>query len=138
MVGHGWGVIRDDLGPVMTKINFLGGLYIAVSLVSEIMQVVAVTEVQKLSQVEEDELFDFVSILSLVVAAIDVIFILWIFDSLNATMDYLENMNQTSKLQRYLRLRMIILFSILFVIVWSLFEIVNNYDEGIVDESGEW
>lgn len=138
MVAMGWGVIRDDLGDVMKKINFLGGLYVVVSLVRDIITVVAYTEVQVMSQEEEDELFDVVTILTLVIAFIDVIFYLWIIDSLNATMEYLESMSQMSKLLRYLRLRCILLFSILFAVVWSVFGIVDSYDEGIVDQEQEW
>jgi hypothetical protein len=138
MVSLGWGVILDDLGDKINRINFMGGAYIAVSLVRDIMAVVAYTEVQKISQEEEDELFDIVSILTMVIALIDVMFYLWIIDSLNATMEYLEGMNQTSKLLRYLRLRMILLFSILFAVVWSVFGIVDNYDQGIVEEDQEW
>ena len=138
MVSLGWGVIRDDLGAVMNRINLMGALYIAVAMVRDIMTVVAYTGVQKISQEEEDELFDIVSILSLVIALIDVIFYLWIIDSMNATMEYLEGMNQTSKLLRYLRLRSILLASILFAVVWSVFGIVDSYDEGIVEESNEW
>lgn len=68
MVSLGWGVVRDELGAVMNKINLLGGIFIAVSLVRDIMNVVAYTEVQKISQVEEDELIDVVAVLSLVIA----------------------------------------------------------------------
>ena len=63
MVSLGWGVVRDELGPVMKRINFLGGLYIAVAMVLEIMEEVATAEVKKISQEEEEELFDIVSIL---------------------------------------------------------------------------
>lgn len=138
MVSLGWGVIRDDIGPVMNKIRFLGGLYIAASLVRDIMAVVAFTEVQRISQEEETELFDVVFILTIVIAVVDVIFYMWIIDSLNATMEYLEGRSQTSKLLRYLRLRCILLFSILFAAVWSVFGMVNNYDEGIVEDEQGW
>ena len=138
MVSLGWGVIRDDLGSVMHKIHFLGGVYIAVALVRDIMTVVAYTEVQKISQEGENELFDIVSILTLVIALVDVLFYLWIIDSLNATMEYLEGLNQTSKLRRYLRLRSILLFSILFAVIWSVFGIVDSYDQGIVDDEQAW
>lgn len=138
MVSLGWGVIRDDLGSVMNKIHFLGGVYIAVALVRDIMTVVAYTEVQKISQEGENELFDIVSILTLVIALVDVIFYLWIIDSLNATMEYLEGLNQTSKLRRYLRLRSILLFSILFAVIWSVFGIVDSYNQGIVEDDQEW
>jgi hypothetical protein len=138
MVSLGWGVVRDDLGDVMRKINFFGGLYIVVSLVRDIVTVIAYTEVQVMSQEAEDELFDVVTILTLVIAFIDVIFYLWIIDSMNATMEYLEGLSQTSKLLRYLRLRCILLFSILFAVMWSVFGIVDSYDEGIVDQESEW
>jgi hypothetical protein len=138
MVALGWGVIRDELGPVMTRITVLGGLYIAVAMVLEIMKEVAVAQIKKISQEEEEELFDVASILSLVVALIDVIFYLWVIDSLNATMEYLEGLNQTSKLFRYLRLRMLLLFSILFAVVVAVFGIVDAYDQGIVDQDMEW
>jgi hypothetical protein len=138
MVSLGWGVIRDELGAVMNKINLLGGIFIAVSLVHDIMQVVAYTEVKKISQDEEDELFDIVAVLSLVIAVVDVIFFLWIIDALNGTMEYLENLSQNSKLLRYLRLRFILLFSILFTIIYTVFGVVDSYDEGIVQQEQEW
>jgi Kef-type K+ transport system membrane component KefB len=138
MVSLGWGVVRDDLGGVMKKINFLGGLYIVVSAVRDIMTVLALTEVQKMSQEEEDELFDIVTILTMVIAFIDVLFYLWIIDALNGTMEYLENMSQTSKLLQFLRLRCLLLFSILFAVIWAVFGIVDSYDAGIVDQEQEW
>jgi len=138
MVSLGWGVVRDDLGAAMKKIYVLGGLYVSVALVADVMTVVAYTEIQRLSQHEEDELFDLVAILNLVVTLIDAVFFFWIIDSLNATMEYLDAMKQTSKLLRYLRLRMIILFAILFFVVYTVFGIVNNYDQGIVGQESEW
>jgi hypothetical protein len=141
MLALGWGVVRDELGPVMKRINFLGGLYIVASLVCDIMTVVAYTGVQKLSQEEEGMLLlldSMVSILRIVIFLVDVIFYIWIIDSMNATMEYLDSMSQTSKLLRYLRLRFILLFSILFAVVWSVFGMVNKYDEGIVEDEQGW
>ena len=138
MVSLGWGVVRDDLGDVMKKINFLGGLYVVVALVRDIITVIAYTEIQVMSQEEEDKLFDIVTILTLVLAFVDVVFLLWILDSLNATMEYLESMSQMSKLLRYLRLRCVLLFSVLFAVVSAVFGIVDSYDEGIVEQENEW
>ena len=138
MVSLGWGVVRDDLGGVMKKINFLGGLYIVVSAVRDIMTVLAFSEVQQMSQEEENELFDIVTILTMVIAFIDVLFYLWIIDALNGTMEYLESMGQTSKLLQFLRLRFLLLFSILFAVIWAVFGIVDSYDEGIVDQEQAW
>jgi hypothetical protein len=48
-------------------------------------------------------------------------------------------MSQTRKLQRFLTLRSIILYAILFATVWIVFSLVDKYDEeGIVREEHEW
>jgi Lung seven transmembrane receptor len=139
MVSLGWGVVRNSLGPTLAKIIALGIFYVGVSSVKEFMTVLAVEDVQTLSLEEEDELFDVVSILSFVVFVVDVIFVLWILDGLNATMEYLESMNQTRKLMRYLRFRCIFLFAILFAVVWMVFDLVNYYGEDrILEEQHEW
>lgn len=138
MVALGWGVVRDELGSIMKKIRLFGGLYIAVSVVNDIMTEVAVAEIQKMSQEEEEELVDIVKILSFVILLIDLIFYFWIIDSLGGTMEYLESMKQTRKLLRYLRLRCILMFSILFGVIWAVFGIVDTYDQGIVNQETEW
>ena len=138
MVSLGWGVCRDELGPIMRKINLLAGLYILISLVNDIMTEIAYSEVQRMSQEEEEEIFDIVSILGLVIVVIDLIFYFWIIDSLSGTMEYLENMKQMRKLMRYLRLRCILMFSILFGVMWAVFGIVDTYDQGIVTSEAKW
>jgi len=138
MVSLGWGVVRDDLGPVLHRIRFLGGVYVAASLVRDIFAVVAYTEVQKLSQEEEVEIFDIVTILRFSILLIDILFYIWIMDSLNSSMEYLESMGQTRKLERYLRLRCLLLFSILFAVMTSVFGAVNDFDQGIVDNEQNW
>mmetsp|Transcript_770 Transcript_770/g.1626 ORF Transcript_770/g.1626 Transcript_770/m.1626 type:complete len:543 (-) Transcript_770:1004-2632(-) len=138
MVSLGWGVVRDELGSIMKKIHLLGGLYIVVALVDDIMTQVAYNEIQKMSQEKEEELFDIMSVLSLVIVLIDLIFYFWIIDSLNGTMEYLENMKQMRKLLRYLRLRFLLMLSILFGVIWAVFGIVDTYDQGIVTQEGKW
>jgi len=139
MVSLGWGVVRDSIGDQMKKIIALGCIYVGCSAARDIMTVFAITENQVLSIDEEEELFDAVTILTFVVAAIDVTFYMWILDALNGTMQYLENMSQNMKLQRYLRLRCILLFSILFAVVWAIFGIVNNLmDNQMMEENNEW
>jgi hypothetical protein len=134
----GWGVVRDDLGPIMKKIYFCGGIYVVVALVHDIMTVVAYTEIQRMSEQEEEEIFDIVTILALVLALIDANFYFWIIDSMSSTMEYLESMKQTSKLMRYLRLRCILMFSIFFAVIWAVFCIVDQFDEGIVSLETKW
>mmetsp|Transcript_276 Transcript_276/g.691 ORF Transcript_276/g.691 Transcript_276/m.691 type:complete len:550 (-) Transcript_276:214-1863(-) len=138
MVSLGWGVVRDELGPIMKKIHALGGLYIVVSLIKEIMTEIMVAEVQRISQEEEEGLFDIVSVLGLAIVLIDLLFYFWIIDSLSGTMEYLESMKQTRKLLRYLRLRCVLMFSILFGVVWAVFGIVDTYDQGIVTQEATW
>lgn len=139
MVALGWGVIRDDLGSTMKKIVVLGVTYVAVTAARDFMIVLAVQDLTTLSYDEEAKLFDVATILTFVVAALDVIFIMWILDALNNTMQYLESMNQTRKLARYLRLRTLFLFSILFAAIMAVFALVNTYNEdGLAREEDEW
>uniref|UniRef100_A0A7S0GMJ3 GOST seven transmembrane domain-containing protein n=1 Tax=Proboscia inermis TaxID=420281 RepID=A0A7S0GMJ3_9STRA len=139
MVSLGWGVIRDDLGDQMRKIILLGGTYAGFSVARDIVAVVQVIENEKMSVHFEDELFDALTILTFVVAAVDVSFYMWILDSLNSTMQYLESMNQNMKLLRYLRLRLVLLISILFAIAWAVFGIVDNLmEEGMLPLQSAW
>lgn len=139
MVSMGWGVIRDSLGSTMKKIVILSVVYFAMCSARDLTILYAVEDMQTLSYDQEVNLFDMATILTFVVSAIDVIFIMWILDALNGTMQYLENMSQTRKLDRYLKLRMIFLFAILFATIWAVFSMVDTYDEdGIVREEHEW
>jgi hypothetical protein len=139
MVALGWGVVTDSLGSNLRTIVVLGSIYIGVSGAQSLMLIFAVEDMKTLSFEEEEELFDVVTVLTFVTAALDVIFIMWILDALNGTMESLENMGQSRKLMRYLRLRCIFLFAILFAVVWAIFSLVDTYDEqGIVREEQEW
>lgn len=138
MLSLGWGVVRDRLDQ-MKAIVILGILYMGTAAFRDIMTIIAVTENETLSINEEQKLFDAVTIITFIVAAIDVTFYMWILDALNGTMQYLENMNQRIKLMRYLQLRCILLFSILFAVMWSVFSLVNTYtDSAILEEQQEW
>mmetsp|Transcript_493 Transcript_493/g.847 ORF Transcript_493/g.847 Transcript_493/m.847 type:complete len:512 (+) Transcript_493:238-1773(+) len=135
MLSLGWGVTCDSLGSKMRKVVLLGIIYAGCSAARDIFTVMAITENEILSQDQENEILDVVTILTFVVSFIDVTFYLWIFDALNGTMQYLEGMNQAMKLKRYLRLRLILLISVLFAILWSVFGIVDSYnDKRMVNE----
>lgn len=139
MVSMGWGVIRDTLGMQLTKIIILGSIYIGVAAARDFMILFAVEDMQTLSYNEEIELFDLATLFTFVVAAVDVIFIFWILDAMNGTMQYLENMGQSRKLARYNKLRNLFLIAILFATVWAVFSLVDTYDkDGIVREQHEW
>lgn len=139
MVALGWGVVRDDLNDHMRKIYILGGLYTATSLACDILRVMQVVENEVIGAEVNSALVDSTAILTFVVAAIDVSFYMWILDALSGTMMYLENMSQATKLQRYLRLRLVLLLSILFAVVWAVFGIVNSYlSVRMLEERHEW
>jgi hypothetical protein len=139
MVSLGWGVVRDTLGDQLIKIIILGIVFSISSFARDVAEVVFVEEMQTWSLEKEEEVYDVFSILTFVVAAIDCIFYMWILDALNSTMQYLENMNQSNKLKRYLRLRLILLISILFGIVWAVFGIVDaSMETAILDDGQEW
>jgi hypothetical protein len=135
MLCLGLGVTCDSLGGKMKKVVGLGVAYAGTSAARDVMTVLAITESEVLSTTAETELLDVVMLLTLITAFIDVCFYLWIFGALSGTMKYLEEMNQSRKLKRYLRLRMILLLSVLFAVVWTVFGIVDSYnDQRIVNE----
>ena len=139
MVSLGWGVVRDTLGDQMNKIILLGAFYFASSTARDIIAIISVVDVKTISYEKVVDLIGIVEILTLVVSGIDVTFYMWILGALNGTMQYLENMNQQNKLLRYLRLRLVLLLSILFAIGWGVFGLVDTYlDEGILSQDAEW
>jgi len=138
MVSLGWGVVRDQL-DAMTKIIILGVAYVTIAMTNDVLDILSVTESAVWSVEQETELLDVSTLVTFLKAALNVTFYMWILDGLNMTMEYLENMNQNRKLSRYLRLRCILLFSILFAVMWSVMSLVNAYDaEGILDDQSLW
>lgn len=139
MVSLGWGVVRDNLGDQLSKIIILGIIFSVCAFLRDVAEIVFVEEMQVWSLEKEEEVYDVYTILTFIVAAIDCTFYMWILDSLNSTMQYLENMNQSNKLKRYLRLRLILMISILFGIVWAVFGIVDTaMDTAILNDGQEW
>jgi hypothetical protein len=123
MVAMGWGVVRDSLGNSLVKIIVLGVLYAGLTLARDFFIVVA-DDVKTISMsTQYFELMDFAWILTILVIFINVIFYFWIISSLNATTEYLRNMNQTSKLKRHLTLRCLIIISLIVVGIWYVLEI---------------
>ena len=140
MLCLGWGVTCDSLGDKMKKIIMLGTLYAGTSAARDILLVLGITENEVLSTETETEILDVVTILTFITAFIDVSFYLWIFDALNGTMQYLEEMNQSRKLKRYLRLRLFLLLSVLFALLWTVFGIVDSYNDTrmVNEEENGW
>jgi hypothetical protein len=137
MVAMGWGVVRDSLGRTLIKIVILGLLYSGLTLFRDILVVFASDEVQTLSTSTEKELRDSALILTPPIIVINLIFYFWIISSLNATTEYLKNMNQTSKLRRHLRLRCIIMTSITIAAGWLVFSIFDVF-AGILSADQMW
>ena len=84
-ISLGWGVVRDTL-PQMSKIIVLGIIYALTSATCDICEIIlTVVENQTVSVGtlhEESALFDVITILTFAIAAIDVIFYMWILDAL--------------------------------------------------------
>lgn len=139
MVSLGWGVVRDTLGSKMRLIVLLGATYIAISAARDLLIIFVLEDLGTISTSEEVKMVTVVQVLTLLISAIDVIFILWILDALNNTVIYLESMNQTRKLERYNKLRCLFMFSILFAAIWAVFTLVDSVnDEGLVAEEHAW
>jgi len=139
MVSLGWGVVRDTLGDQMNKIIFLGSFFFASSAACDIIAIISYVDMKTISTESEEELIGIVGILTIIIILVDVTFYMWILNALNGTMQYLENMSQHNKLRRYLRLRLILLLSILFVVIWGIFGLVDTFlDEGVLTQESEW
>lgn len=138
MVSLGWGVVRDTLGGKLRKIIVFCILYAVSSGARDIFTTLAITD-PDLNTQEEKEVVDVIAICTFTTAALDVTVYLWILDSINATIEHLENMSQYQKLKIMLRLRLILIMSILFAVVWSIFGIVNVYmDKRMLSLEQEW
>ncbi len=142
MVSLGWGVIKDSLGAQMKKIVSLGLLYAVTAFLRDIAEIVFVEELHVLSADKEEEIYDFFTFFSMITSMIDVVCYLWILNGLSGTMQYLDNMNQTMKLQRYLKLRCVLILSILFAFFWALIgvldEIVDSVSPCFAEKNQEW
>lgn len=125
MVAMGWGVVREGLGFTLFKIVVLGMIYSGLTLFRDFFVIFASVEVETLSLTAEEELMDFALILTPLILIINLTFYWWIISSLNATTEYLKNMNQTSKLRRHMRLRCLIFTSVLIAAAWLVFSIVD-------------
>lgn len=138
MVSLGWGVVRDTLTN-MKKIVSFGFIYAIASAALEIMEIFDIVENEVMTEMEKTGVMDVLQILTFIVVVIDVFFFMWILDALSGTMQYLENLNQNSKLMRYLRLRLVLIISIFLSIVWVVFNLVNQHsDTKILDEANAW
>ena len=140
MVSLGWGVVRDSLGSAQrTLIVFLGAVYILVTAVSDLMVVFAIEDMNSLSYTTEEHIFTVVKKLTVIASFIDFIFIIWILYALYTTMRYLRNMNQSCKLERYVKLRCLLLFLIMFATMWTVFMLVDSVnEESILQEEHAW
>eukprot|EP00815_Leptocylindrus_aporus_P005813 CAMPEP_0116070328 /NCGR_PEP_ID=MMETSP0322-20121206/12952_1 /TAXON_ID=163516 /ORGANISM="Leptocylindrus danicus var. apora, Strain B651" /LENGTH=714 /DNA_ID=CAMNT_0003558131 /DNA_START=71 /DNA_END=2215 /DNA_ORIENTATION=- len=138
MVCLGWGVVRDTLGGKMRKIYTFLFSYCVCAFLRDSFTAEALTD-PDLTVSEEKEVVDVVKIFTFLTAFLDILVYLWIFDSLNNTIDHLETMSQHQKLKIMLRLRLILIISVLFAVFWSIFGIVNIFMESrILSLEDEW
>jgi len=124
MVAMGWGVVRDTLGIALCKITLLGLLYSGLSLLRDSLSAAA-SSARLVSSTAKEEIFDLALVLSSVIICINIVFYYWIISSLKSTTEYLRNMNQTSKLRRHLRLRCLIITSLITISVLTVFTAIQ-------------
>lgn len=87
MVSLGWGVVRDQLTQMRTIIA-LGTTYALVAAACDVLEILPVVENETLGSRKEQEVIDIITVLTFLVAAIDVTFYMWILDALSGTMQY--------------------------------------------------
>mmetsp|Transcript_19270 Transcript_19270/g.39595 ORF Transcript_19270/g.39595 Transcript_19270/m.39595 type:complete len:277 (-) Transcript_19270:428-1258(-) len=123
MVGMGWGVVRDTLGAALWKVIFFGLLYSGLLFVRDSLELAS--ESVKKASTQQTELFDLAQILSWVIIVVNLIFVCWLIMEVGKTTDYLRNMNQTTKLRRHLRLRCLLIASMVIISAKWIFSLVQ-------------
>lgn len=129
MVSMGWGVIRNTLSTiVMNVLIALTISFIVVSTLIDAAVLVAIENMNKLSYNSESEILNVVSLLTAIKATIDIIFFIWMIDSITKTLKYLSTQkNQVHKLERTKQLRNIIVLSFILALVVIIISLIDSY-----------
>ena len=124
VVSMGYGVVKPTLGGITQQVVSLTAVYaVATALLDVMTNVGTVDDLDSSLRV----------ILVLPVAALDAVFILWIFTSLSRTLAQLQARRQSAKLAMYRKftnaLALMVLFSIAFIAYEMIFKISDKYNE---------
>ena len=110
VVSMGFGIVKPSLGDSFYTVAGLGGLFFFFAIVQRIYELSSHTSAITFMQ--------YVTMLP--VAALDLVFFLWTFRSLNDVIGQLENREQELKLQLYKRFRLVLVVTMLVASIWSL------------------
>jgi len=126
MLCLGWGIVRVDLGSDMKKIILFFLIYAILSGISDSLFTVALTSPQ-LSGTDEKNLLSLVEWIAVGVTGLNMLCYCWILESLSNTLLYLKNHNQDIKLRLYEKLRLCLILSALFAVMWTLIGFADVY-----------
>ncbi|XP_021716553.1 transmembrane protein 87A-like [Chenopodium quinoa] len=114
MVSMGYGVVRPTLGGISSKVTMLGATFFLASEVLELVENVGT--ISDLSG--KARLF-----LVLPVALLDAFFILWIFNSLSATLNKLQARRMMAKLDIYRKFTNALVVAVILSVGWICYEL---------------
>lgn len=136
LVALGYGVVRPSLGEDMNRVLYLGGAYLVCSLMYTL-----VTGLPSSSKSVSEPQYDFLTLLTFVLATIDTTFYIWIFTSINNLMVSLATRKQSVKYLLYRNFRAVLFTMLIFTCGWALYGSVfylNDNGSGNANWQDKW
>ena len=130
----GYGIVRPSLGEDYNRVIFLGGSYLILSLVYSLVSMLPL----KNKQVEEQSEMDLMSILVLVLAAIDTTFYIWILTSIQNLISSLAARKQGAKYILYRNFRGVLFVSVFFTAVWAMYRSIILFGDKLSTWQLQW
>lgn len=135
LVSLGWGVTTDRLGCAMYVAIAMGIVYLVVAGSSDFAIIFAIEDMQTMSIGEEEKIFEFATLMVLVLAAVNSVFVVFTLLALTCTMCHLRKMNQTLKLSRFIKLTILFVSTTILSSIWSALSILGTFSQdGISQE----
>ncbi|GBG59861.1 hypothetical protein CBR_g66668 [Chara braunii] len=124
VVSMGYGVVRPTLGGLTNKVLFLGITDFVAICSFDMMQYVGAVD----DKAPAARMF-----LTLPVAVLDAIFILWIFTSLSRTLSQLQARRQTAKLELYRKFTNVLAITVVVSVAWIAYEFYLKVEDQYVE-----
>jgi len=124
MTSLGYSVVKPSLGPQLSKVAALGLTYFMVDMAYDLLLNLPgskVVDTASSGSAASVFLADGVTVLVLLLAAVDVVFYVWILQALVGTITYLERKKEETKLLLFRRFRVVLVTAFLFSVAWSLY-----------------
>lgn len=122
IIALGFGVVKPSLGDDLRKVFYLGVSYFCLSLVYSLFNMLPGEQRQAM----DDPDFDMLSIVIILLMAVEAVFYLWIFKSLGSLLEALAVRKQAAKFHLYRGFQAALLFSLVFTCSLGVFALIST------------